>query len=76
MCPRNLNIEKKLFYVQWTLPTLIKARPHVAFCILSHTGNSMTSSNAFSSKLIDDNSPSPLNVLKLIWFDERFLTNL
>jgi hypothetical protein len=76
MCPRNLNIEKKLFFVRWTFPTLIKARPHVAFCILSHMGNSMTSSNAFSSKLIDDNSPSPFNVLKLIWFDERFLTNL
>ncbi len=44
----------------------MKTRPHVAFCILSHVGNSMTSSNACSSKSIDDNSPSPFNVLKLI----------
>jgi len=65
---KNINKLKriKLIVIFFLFSTLIKARPHVALEILSHVGNSITSSNAFSSKLIDDNSPSPFKVLKLI----------
>lgn len=49
---------------------------HHAFVNLSQDGNSNNSVSTISSSSKFDNSPSPLNVLRLILSADRFLVNL
>lgn len=55
---------------------MITIRPQCADFMFNHVGNAISSVKACSSKSIELRTPSPLNVLKLICFEDKFLTNL